>query len=345
MSIITYQHRIKDSTSHKTLERMTSAVNRVWNYTNEISMFALRRDKHWLSAYDIEKLTAGTSKLLGIHSDTTNLICQEYTTRRKQHKKFRLAWRSKKRSLGWIPFKGRCVKVDGDTVTYCGHAFRFWLSRPIEGVIKTGSFTQDSRGRWYVNFQCEVEDATEPIGTDSIGIDLGLKSQATCSDGTTYSRENLTREYEDDLAMAQRAGKKKRAKAIHAKIQNVRKDWNHKITTAIVRRSRVVIIGNVSSTKLAKTNMAKSVYDAAWGQLRACLQYKAIRFGVLYSEVNESFTSVTCSDCFERTGPRGLSALVVREWVCTSCGSIHDRDTNAAINILARSPYGTSYAN
>ncbi|HMD82579.1 MAG TPA: transposase [Anaerolineales bacterium] len=335
MSIITYQFRIKDSTSANQLTRMASAVNRVWNYANEISMFALRRDHRWLSAYAIESLTAGTSKVLGIHSDTINLVCQEYATRRQQFKKPRLAWRSKKRSLGWIPFKGRCIRVRDDSITYCGYTFRFWLSRTIVGTIKSGSFTQDARGRWYVNLQCEVSDeAQQSLGLDAIGIDLGLKNQVTCSDGETYSRENLTRQYADELAMAQRARKKKRTKAIHAKLKNRRKDWTHKVTTKIARRANFIVVGNVSSSKLAKTRMAKSVYDAGWSTVRACLKYKAIRLGAQYREQNESFSTVTCSDCLSRSGPSGLSRLGVREWTCSNCGVIHDRDINAAHNIL-----------
>jgi IS605 OrfB family transposase len=149
-----------------------------------------------------------------------------------------------------------------------------------------------------------------------------------------YSRENLTRTHEDALAMAQRARKKKRVKAIHAKIANTRKDWTHKTTTAIVHRATLIVVGNVSSTKLVKTRMAKSVLDAGWGQLRTCLEYKANRLGVVYREVNESYSSVTCSDCGTRCGPSGLSALGVRVWCCVACGSVHQRDRNAAHNIL-----------
>jgi IS605 OrfB family transposase len=234
-----------------------------------------------------------------------------------------------------VPFKGRCVRVKDDTVTYCGHIFRFWLSRPIQGTIKTGSFSQDARGRWYVNFQCEVNDPGTPTGDAAIGIDLGLTHQLWCSDrDAPYSRENLTRAHEEALARAQRDGKKRRTKAMHAKIGNCRKDWTHKTTTAIVSRARHVVVGHVSSTNLAKTRMAKSVYDANWGQVRTCLRYKAIRLGVSYCEVNEAWSSVTCADCLQRTGPRGLSALGVREWVCTACGVVHNRDHNASRNIL-----------
>lgn len=344
MSIITYQYRIKDSTSRKHLIRMSWAVHTVWNYCNEVSMLALRREGKWLSAYDLHQLTAGTSKMLGLSADTIQQICTEYVTRRRQFGKRRLKWRSRKRSLGWIPFKARYIRLIDDVVTYCGKAFRLWLSREVEGTIKTGSFTQDNRGRWYVNLQCEVEDATEPVGQAEVGIDLGLKDQIACSDmAEPYSRENLTRQYEDDLAMAQRARKKKRVKAIQAKVANIRKDWTHKVTTEIARRAKLIVVGDVSSAKLAKTRMAKSTYDAGWGMVRHQLHYKAIRLAGVCVPGREMFSSVTCSACLQRTGPSGLSGLGVRSWVCSHCGVSHHRDINAAKNIL-RFPHGTSYA-
>jgi putative transposase len=85
---------------------------------------------------------------------------------------------------------------------------------------------------------------------------------------------------------------------------------------------------------MTKTRMAKSTLDAGWGQLRTMLAYKANRLGVLYREVNESGSSVTCSACLSKTGPSGLSALGIREWVCTACGVVRERDLNAAHNIL-----------
>lgn len=334
-SMLTFRYRIKDSTSGKHLQHLGWAVHTVWNYLNEVSMLALRRDKHWLSAFELINLCAGAGGALGLHSDTLSEICREYVTKRKASHKRRLKWRSRKRSLGWIPFKTRFLKIDGDSIKYLKRRFRFWLSRPIEGTPKTGSFTQDACGRWYVNIQCEVDGTEVPLGSAEIGIDLGLTNQLWCSDmDEPYSRENLTRKYEDDLAMAQRAHKKKRTKAIHAKIANCRKDWTHKTTTAIVNRATLIAVGDVSSTKLAKIRMAKSTYDAGWGQLRTCLEYKAKRLGVVYREVDERYSSVTCSTCLSKTGPHGLRALGVRVFCCAVCGTVHDRDHNAARNIL-----------
>jgi putative transposase len=331
----TFRYRIKDSTSRKHLQQIAWSVNYVWNYCNEVSLLAWRREKRFLSAFDLINLTAGVGHDLGLYTDTISEICQEYARKKRIAKKIKLKWRSRKRSLCWIPFKGRCIRVDGDKVVYKGRHLRFWDSRPLEGVLKTGSFTQDACGHWYVNFQCEVNDIGVPRGTAEIGIDLGLKNQLACSDmEEPDSRENLTRKHEDALAMAQRAHKKKRVKAIHAQIADTRKDWAHKTTTAIVTRASAIFVGNVSSLKMTKTRMAKSTLDAGWGQLRTMLAYKANRLGVIYREVNESGSSVTCSGCLQRTGPSGLSALGVREWICTACGVVHERDINAAHNIL-----------
>lgn len=335
MSMLTYRYRIKDATSGKHLARMAWAVNSVWNYCNEVSLLAWRREKRFLSAFELINLTAGAGHDLGLHTDTLSEICQEYARRKRIAKKIKLKWRSRKRSLNWIPFKGRCVRLGTADVIYKGLHLRFWLSRPLDGTLKTGSFTQDACGHWYVNFQCEVDDLGVPLGASEIGIDLGLKSQLACSDmDEPYSRENLTRTHEAALGMAQRAHKKKRVKKIHARIANARRDWAHNTTTAIVNRATLIVVGNVSSVKMTTTRMAKSVHDAGWGQLRSMLAYKANRLGVRYGEVNESGSTVTCSVCLSKTGPSGLSNLGVRVWCCSACGVVHNRDTNAAQNIL-----------
>ena len=201
--------------------------------------------------------------------------------------------------------------------------------------MKTGSFTQDALGRWYVNVQCDVADAVEPVGHLALGIDLGLTHPIPCADGVHYSRANLTRHYAKALALAQRAHKKKRVKAIHARIAHVRKDWTHHVTTAVARRAKRIVIGDVSSTTLVKTRFAQSTYDAAWGLVRSQLHYKAVRLAGDCVDGNERFSSVTCADCGARSGPRGLSGLGVRTWVCNCCGVMHERDVNAARNILA----------
>lgn len=335
MNLTTLSYRIKDETAGKHLVKMGYSVNFVWNFCNQSNQERWAKFRKKYSAFDLNKLTAGCAKDLGLHSQSVQSVCEEYAKCGKQFKRVKLNWRSRKRSLGWIPFKASGVKIKGDTITYGGRVFRFWLSRPIEGIVRFGSFSQDSKGHWFVNLVIEEADKGRIKTGKECGIDLGLKTLATLSDGVEFSRENLTKKFELQLAKAQRARKKKRVTAIHAKIKNKRKDWNHKATTRLVQEYDTIIVGNVSSSKLKKTRMAKSVSDAGWSDFKTMLGYKAVSLGCVLKEVNESFSTVTCSDCKARSGPKGLSDLGVREWVCVECGSMHLRDVNAAKNILS----------
>jgi len=123
---------------------------------------------------------------------------------------------------------------------------------------------------------------------------------------------------------------------LHAKIKNQRKDALHKFTTTLCNEYGAIFVGDVSSTKLAKTTMSKSVYDAGWGILKSMLKYKAIARSAWFSEENEAYATQLSSCCgiFSQNRPRGRTGLGIREWTC-ECGVIHDRDVNAARNILA----------
>lgn len=331
--ITTYQFRLKDS-STSWLNKAARSVNFVWNYCNETSFNAIRNNNHFLSGFDLNKLTSGVAKELGLHSQSVQSVCEEYFKKRKQFKKRKLKWRSKK-SLGWIPFKSSGIKIINDSIKYAGNKVRFWKSREIEGKIKCGSFSQDARGRWYINITCEVENNLDQAKENAIGIDLGLKDLATTSDGKKFAANRYYRKYERLLGLAQKDNKKKRVKAIHAKISNSRKDTNHKISHELARDNNLIVVGNVSSSKLVKTKMAKSVLDAGWSQLKNFLEYKAIRRQGKVIEVSEYLTTQTCSSCgiVPNSAPKGVKGLGIREWVC-SCGTLHDRDINAALNIL-----------
>lgn len=335
MNLTTLQYRIKDQTTGKYLIAMGYSCNYVWNYCNQSNSERWNKFRKTFSAFDLNKLTAGCGKELGVHSQTIQAVCEEYAKAGKQFKRVKLNWRSRKRSLGWVPFKASGVKIENDCIIYGGQSFRLWLSQPIEGKVRFGSFSQDAKGHWFVNLVVEQAVEVRQQTGKECGIDLGLKTLATLSDGVEFDRENLTKAFEVQLGVAQRAKKKKRVTAIHTRIKNKRKDWNHKATTRLVRTYDKIVVGNVSSKKLMKTRMAKSVADAGWSDFKLMLAYKAITLGVDVKEVNESFSTVTCSDCKARSGPKGLSNLGVREWVCAECGSTHLRDVNAARNILS----------
>jgi IS605 OrfB family transposase len=124
-------------------------------------------------------------------------------------------------------------------------------------------------------------------------------------------------------------------KAIHARIANRRKDFLHQLSTRIAREYGAIFVGNVNASALAKGQHSKSVLDAGWSTFRTMLRYKCDDAGVWFDEVDEAFSTQTCSCCASRTGPKGVAGLGIREWTCIHCETTHDRDRNAARNILA----------
>ena len=337
----TLRLRIKDKHA-KTLDALACEVNMVWNFVNELSSTHTQRTGKFFSAYDLDKYTSGATKEgLKIHSQTLQSITAEYAIRRKQFKKCRLRWRvsrGSRKSLGWIPFKVGAVTYKNGQLCYAGQFFGIWDSYGLADFkLRSGSFSQDARGRWYANICVEVE-TEKSAGTASVGIDLGLKDFATMSDGTKIEAQRLYRGAEVKLAAAQRANKKQRVKAIHAQIANRRKDFLHKLSTRLVKENGAIFVGNVNAAGLAKTKMAKSVLDAGWSTFRTMLQYKCDNAAVWFEEVNESYSTQTCSSCgvIPSSSPKGLAGLNKRDWECCECGAVHDRDTNAALNIRAR---------
>jgi IS605 OrfB family transposase len=145
--------------------------------------------------------------------------------------------------------------------------------------------------------------------------------------------------------VVQRASKKRRIKAIQAKTANRRSDFLHKLSNRIVREFDWIAVGNVSAARLARTNMAKSVLDAGWLTFRSQLAYKAVKHGAWFEGVNESFTTQTCSDCgaLPDSRPKGIAGLGIRQWTCSECGGLHDRDVNAAKNILSKFTSGSGH--
>ena len=333
----TLKVRIKDKHA-KALNEMARSVNFVWNYCNELSQRSIRERGNFLSAYDMHPYTKGAGRELGLHSQTLQCVAGEYVTRRKQFKKSKLSWRKSggvKRSLGWIPFNTGAAKWKNGQVYHNGHYFGVWDSYGFsQYTFRAGSFSEDSRGRWYFNV-CVSVKAKASDGKASVGIDLGCKETAACSTGEVLQGREY-RKLEQQLGIAQRAKKKHRVKTIHAKIRNRRKDAMHKFSTKLVAENAAIFVGDVSGKKLIKTKMAKSVLDAGWSQLKTTLEYKCDHAGVVFEVVDERYTTQTCSGCGSIAGPKGRAGLNERSWQCVDCGESHDRDVNAAINIRER---------
>lgn len=338
------------SEAYPWLNKAAVEVNATWNWANETSHKAARPfagKAKWLSGFDLNNLSAGATECFDrIGAGTVQLINQQFASKRRQFKKDKLRWRVSRgvrKSLGWLPFKAASIKRNGSALRFCGKTFRVFESNLLDGLKwKQGCFTEDSCGDWWLCLPVEYPTEQSVAPREAVGIDLGIKTIATTSDGDTLEAGRWTQRTAKKLAMAQRRGHKKQAKRIHRRLARQRKDALHKFSRKIVDRYQTIVVGDVSSTKMVKTRMAKSVLDSGWGMLKNFLEYKSQQAARSFAVVNEKYTSVTCSSCGSRSGPSGVSGLIVRSWKCCECGDLHDRDVNAARNILTAARWSPS---
>lgn len=346
--ILTYRYRVKDRNKalRKSLRAQSSAVNFVWNFCCQTDKEAQKRWKAGAavkrpSAFDLVKLTTGVAKDLGLHSDCVSAICQRFAAARKATFPKTPRFRTYKRNLDWVPVStfDRAAKLSDGVLTFQKRRYPLWLSREIPAVAqcKSWSFSTNAQRHWFVNIVIELPDGEMRDAGSEVGIDLGLKTFATISDGSAIAIPQYYRKAQGKLALAQKRGQKKRARAIHRKVSAQRRHFLHTASTNLVKAHTYIAVGDVNAANLAKTNMAKSVLDAGWSAFRQMLQYKAIAHGATVEIVNERNTSQTCSCCgaIPVSSPKGMGALGMRHWICSDCGASHDRDVNAAINILA----------
>jgi len=219
------------------------------------------------------------------------------------------------------------------------------LHRPIEGKIKRLTIRRTSTGKWFACFSVEIDDLPKPPWKDGsmVGIDVGLKSFATLSNGEKIDNPRFFRSEEKALAKAQRRlskcekGTPDRMKAlkvvqrIHERIANKRYYFAHQVSHDLIERFGLIAIEDLSITKMLKNHcLAKSISDAAWRMLVTITSYKAESAGSIVVLVDPRNTSQLCSRC----GLRVTKSLSDRVHECPQCGLVMDRDENAAINIL-----------
>ncbi|MBL1100555.1 RNA-guided endonuclease InsQ/TnpB family protein [Streptomyces coffeae] len=217
-------------------------------------------------------------------------------------------------------------------------------SRRLPAVPTSLTVTKDSCGRYFLSFVVDTGLDILPEVEAESGLDLGLSAFAVLSDGSKIDSPRFPRRAEKKLKRLQRElsrkarGSKNRAKARirvarqHAKVADRRRDWHHKSSTQIIRDNQAVYVEDLAVSGLGRTRLAKSVHDAGWSAFVGMLQYKAVKHGRTFAKVNRAFpSSQVCSACGFRDGPKPLH---VRQWTCGECGSVHDRDHNAARNVL-----------
>lgn len=218
-------------------------------------------------------------------------------------------------------------------------------SRDLPAEPSSVTIVKDATGRYYASFVVTTKrDEALPAAGSEVGIDLGLTHFAVLSDGTKVAAPKFLRQAARRLRRLQKSlsrkvkGSNNRKKAVikvaraHAKVADTRRDWQHKLSTAIIRDNQAVYVEDLCVTGLGRTRLAKSVHDAGWSGFTSMLEYKAARYGRLFVRIDRfAPTSQTCSECGRIDGPKPLS---VRSWTCL-CGATHDRDINAAKNVLA----------
>jgi putative transposase len=218
-------------------------------------------------------------------------------------------------------------------------------SRPLPSVPSSITVIKEADGRYYASFVVEREATPLPACGREIGIDLGLASLAVTSGGEVIPNPRFLRTAQRRLRKAHRVlsrrhkGSANRAKArhrvavLHRKVRQTRLDHAHKTALRLVRDNQAVYAEDLAVSGLMRTKLARSVAEAGWSLLIRCIEEKATQYGRTFARIGRfEPTSQVCSACGVKDGPKPLG---VREWACAACGMVHDRDVNAAKNILA----------
>lgn len=225
-------------------------------------------------------------------------------------------------------------------------SIRMFLHREIEGKIKTCTIKKDI-DQWYVIFTTEIDKVIEKVAIETkIGIDVGLKSLLTMSDGSQIEPPKFLRVSEEKLAKEQRKLSKKKLKSknrnkqrivvarVHRRVRNQRKDFAHKTARWLVDHYDLIAFEKLQIKNMIQNHcLAKSISDAGWGQLQTYTAYKAEWAGKHSEFVIANGTSQECCIC----GNKEQLTLADRTFRCSNCGNVKDRDHNAAINIEKRS--------
>jgi putative transposase len=225
-------------------------------------------------------------------------------------------------------------------------SIRWSRTLPEGGNPTTITVTKDPAGRYFVSFLVEEDIAPLPVSRKTVGVDLGLHDVVTLSTGKKTGNERYFCQEARNLARLQRRHAKKRKGSkncekarhkvarLHARIADRRKGFLHKLTTRLIRENQVVCVESLAVKNLLQNeHLAKAIADVGWGELIRHLEYKAAWYGRAVVAIDKSYpSSKRCSACGHTLSSLPLD---IRQWTCPECGTVHDRDVNAAVNIHA----------
>ena len=257
------------------------------------------------------------------------------------------AFKSKKhRQSAEFTYRAFTFKNGELKLAKCDNPLNIKWSQELPSNPTTVTISKDHAGRYFVSCLCEFEPTLLPVTDKKVGIDVGIKDLFVTSDGFKSGNPRHTAKYAAKLAKYQRRlakkklGSKNRLKAkvkvarVHAKITDCRLDNLHQLSRKLINENQVICVENLAVKNLIKNQtLAKHIADASWGEFTRQLEYKSAWAGRTYVEIDRFFpSSKRCACC---GFVKDSLLLDVREWECTECGAAHDRDVNAAVNILA----------